>query len=179
MAQMLGLIILSFFINFILLVPFIDFLYKIKLQREEQKTKDPFNKRTFLFDKFHAWKVGTPFGGGLLIILVVTVLTFWSYGMLGTTTNFWELFVLFFAFISYGLLGLYDDFKKLMNGKSGAFFGLRLRYKFAIQWVLAFVIAFVLFNNLGFSFIFIRGIGLASLGFLYIPIAAFVIVGFT
>ncbi len=179
MAQLLGLIILSFALTAILLVPFIDFLYKIKLQREDQKTKDPFNMPAKFFDKFHGWKVGTPFGGGILIIFIVTILTLWSYGMLNIPTHPWELFVIFFAFIGFGLLGLYDDFKKLINGREIAFFGLRLRYKFLIQWILAFIIAFVLNKELGYSFIFIRGIGLTSLGFLYIPFAAFIIVAFT
>src|SRR3989344_8209749 len=122
MASLLGLSILSSFITAILLVPFIDFLYKIKLKRQHQTTLDPFNKRTPLFDKYNAWKVGTPFGGGILIILVVTILTFWSYGMLSTEVKNWELFVILFAFIGYGALGLYDDYKKLANKQSG-FFG--------------------------------------------------------
>lgn len=179
MAQLLGLVLLSFFITFILYVPFIDFLYKIKLRRENQVTKDPFNKRAIFFDKFHSWKVGTPFGGGALIILLVTVLTFWTYGIFNIQVNMWELFVLFLGFIGFGALGLYDDFKKLLNGRTKTFFGLRMRYKFLIQWGLAFIIAFVMYYQLGYHFIFIRGIGLASLGFLFIPIAAFIIVAFT
>ncbi len=63
MAQLLGLSLLSFFITGILLIPFIDFLYKIKLRRAKQKTLDMFNKPTPVFDKFNNWKVGTPFGG--------------------------------------------------------------------------------------------------------------------
>lgn len=178
MAQLLGLVLLSFFISFILYVPFIDFLYKIKLRREAQVTKDPFNKRAVFFDKFHSWKVGTPFGGGLLIILVVTILSLWTYGIFNININPWELLVLFLGFIGFGALGLYDDFKKLLNGKTKTFFGLRLRYKFIIQWILAFIIAFVLYYKLGYTYIFIRGFGLASLGFLFIPVAAFVIVAF-
>src|SRR5258708_35808779 len=103
MAQFLGLTILSSFITAILLVPFIDFLYKIKLQRQNQHTKDPFNKHTPVFDKFHAWKVGTPFGGGILIIVVVSVLTLWAYGLFGIHTNPWMTFVILFAFVGYGL----------------------------------------------------------------------------
>ena len=82
MAQLLGLTLLSLFITSILIIPFIDFLYKIKLRRQQQKTVDLFNKPTPFFDKFNAWKVGTPFGGGLLIILVVSVLSLWSFGIL-------------------------------------------------------------------------------------------------
>ncbi len=178
MSQLLGFALLSAFITSILIVPFIDFLYKIKLRRQEQKTVDIFNKPTPLFDKFNAWKAGTPFGGGILIILVVTVLTLWGYGMFNIPINAWELFVILFSFISFGLLGLYDDLKKLTNGNKIPFFGLRFRHKFVIQWILAFIIAFVLYSQLGYSFVFIRGFGLASIGFLFIPFAAFVIVSF-
>lgn len=178
MAQVLGLLILSFFITAILLIPFIDFLYKIRLRRQNQETKDMFNKRTPIFDKFNAWKVGTPFGGGVLIILVVSVLTLWSYGIFETKIKGWELFVLLFTFISYGALGFYDDLKKLVNAKS-SFFGLRFRHKFLIQWVLAFIIAFILYDKLEYTFVNVRGFGLANLGWIYIPFAAFVIVSFT
>lgn len=178
MAQVLGLTILSFFITGVLLIPFIDFLYKIKLKRQKQITKDPFNKLTPIFDKFNAAKVGTPFGGGILIILVVSVLTLWAYGIFQIDIKPWELFVILFSFIGFGLLGLYDDMKKLVEVKKTAFFGLRMRHKFAIQWILAFIIAFVMYTQLGFDFIFIRGFGLTSLGFLFIPLAAFVIVSF-
>lgn len=179
MAQILGLTILSAFITGVLLVPFIDFLYGIKLRRQMQQTKDPFNQRTPIFDKYHGWKVGTPFGGGILIILVVSVLTLWAYGMFNITLKPWELFVLLFTFMGFGLLGLYDDMKKLMAPKDEtAFWGLRFRHKFLIQWTLALIIASVLYTQLGYTFIFIHGIGLASLGFLFIPFAAFVIVSF-
>src|SRR3954470_15123039 len=105
MVQLLGLMLSSFFVTAILLVPFIDFLYRIKLRRQKQVTKDMFNKRTPLFDKFNSWKVGTPFGGGLLIILVVTVWSFWAFGILNVKVKPWEIFVIFFSFISFGALG--------------------------------------------------------------------------
>lgn len=177
MEQLLGLAISSFFITAILLVPFIDFLYKIKLRRHKQETRDMFNKRTPLFDKFNSWKVGTPFGGGVLIILVTTVWSFWAYGILNITTKPWEIFVIFFSFISFGALGLYDDFKKLTGNKSG-FFGLRFYHKFIIQWILALVIATVMYVQLHYNFIFIHGLGTLTIGAFFIPFAAFVIVSF-
>lgn len=177
MEQLLGLTLSSFIITAILLVPFIDFLYKVKLRRSKQVTKDMFNKRTPLFDKYNSWKVGTPFGGGLLIILVVTIWSFWAYGILGVKVKPWEIFVIFFSFISFGALGLYDDFKKLTGNKSG-FWGLRFYHKFIIQWVLALIIATVFYVQLQYSFIFIHGLGTLNIGALFIPFAAFVIVSF-
>lgn len=177
MAQLLGLILLSLFITGILLIPFIDFLYKMKLRRLKQKTVDMFDKPTPTFDKFNNWKAGTPFGGGILIIAVVCILTFWAYGILETKINPWEIFAIMFAFVSFGVLGFYDDLKKLVNGNK-LFFGLRFRHKFIIQWILALIIGAVLYFQLGYSYIFIWGFGLASLGFLFIPFAAFVIVAF-
>lgn len=177
MAQILGLSLLSLFITFTLIVPFIDFLYKVKLRRQKQKTVDIFNQPTPVFDRLNDWKAGTPFGGGILIIAVVTVLSLWSYGIFNIDINPWELFVILFAFIGFGLLGLYDDAKK-MAGKKSSFFGLRFRHKFILQWVLALIIATVLYFQLGYSFVFIKGIGLTSLGILFIPFSAFVIVSF-
>lgn len=179
MAQLLGLTILSFFISAILLIPFIDFLYKIKLQRQNQVTKDPFNKHTPLFDKYNSWKVGTPFGGGILIIVVVSALSLWAYGVFQIQIKAWELFVLLFTFISFGLLGLYDDMKKLVSPKNAVFFGLKFRHKFVIQWILAFIIAYIMYAQLGFSYIYVHGLGVAILGILFVPFAAFTIVAFT
>lgn len=180
MAQLLGLTLLSTFITAILLVPFIDFLYKIKLKRRYQETVDIFNQPTPIFDKFNAWKEGTPFGGGILIIACTTLITLWAYGMLSIKVKPMEVFVILFTFISFGALGMYDDLKKAIGkkGKKIEFFGLRFRYKFIIQWILALIIAYLIFTQLGYTFIFIRGVGLTSLGFLYIPFAAFVIVSF-
>lgn len=177
MERLLGLTISSFFITAILLVPFIDFLYKIKLRRQKQITKDMFNKRTPLFDKFNSWKVGTPFGGGVLIILVVIIWSLWAYGVFNMQVNPWELFVIFFSFISFGLLGFYDDLKKLVGGKDG-FFGLRFRHKFIIQWVLALIIATIFYTQLHYDFINIHGFGKLYLGVLFIPFATLVIVSF-
>jgi len=177
MAQLLGLVLLSLLITGILLIPFIDFLYKMKFRRAKQKTVDMFNKPTPNFDKFNNWKAGTPFGGGVLIIAVVCTLTFWAYGILDTNIKAWEVFAIMLTFIGFGFLGFYDDLRKLVNGH-GVFFGLRFRHKFVIQWVLALGVASILYFQLGYSYIFIRGFGLASLGFLFIPFAAFVIVAF-
>lgn len=178
MDRIFGFAILSFFITSILLVPFIDFLYKIKLQRKKQQTRDPLNQRTPVFDKFSQWKVGTPFSGGLLLIFVVTVLTLWAYGLFSVEFKFWELFVLLVAFIGYGALGFYDDLKKILNVEKSHFFGLRLHQKFILQWILALIIGSVFYFQLGYSFFYFHWFGSFSVDILYILISAFIIVSF-
>lgn len=178
MAQLLGLLLLSFLITCLLIVPFIDLLYKLKLRRNKQETRDAFDKLTPIFDKFHGWKVGTPIGGGLLVILVVTILTLWSYGLFGFSPKVWEIFLLLFSFVSFGLLGLYDDIRKTFGYKQGGFFGLRLRHKLIFQIILAFIIGSLFYTKLGVDFINLHWFGRVDIGILFIPLAAFVIVSF-
>jgi len=149
----------------------------MKFRRAKQKTVDMFNKPTPTFDKFNNWKAGTPFGGGILIIAVVSILTLWAYGILDTEIKTWEVIAIMLTFIGFGVLGFYDDLKKLVNGHGG-FFGLRFRHKFIIQWIIALAVASILYFKLGYFYIFIKGFGLAYFGFLFIPFAAFVIVAF-
>jgi len=74
MALFLGLLIFSFAVTSILIVPFIDFLYRLKFLRQNQETRDFMGLRTKIFDRLHKHKAGTPVGGGLLIIGVVSLL---------------------------------------------------------------------------------------------------------
>src|SRR3989338_202649 len=188
MSQILGLIILSFFVISILLVPFINILYRIKFQRQQQKTKDIFEVRTPIFDRLHAHKTGTPVGGGALIIFVVTGL----YLLLSSMSVFFgiertsvypykkEVDILLFTFLSFGILGLYDDIRKTFGFKKTSFWGLRVRYKLLIQWILALVISWMLYSQLGIDIVNITFFGtILDLGYLYVPFAAFVIVSFS
>ena len=178
MEKVFGFAILSLFITSILIIPFIDFLYKMKLQRQKQTTRDIFNKRTPVFDKLHEWKVGTPIGGGILIIFVVTLLTFWAYGLFRVQVKVWELMALLVAFLGFGALGFYDDLKKILSVERHGFFGLRFKHKFIIQWVLGLIIGWIMYAN-GYYFVHIPAFGEIVLGPFYILFAAFVIVSFT
>jgi phospho-N-acetylmuramoyl-pentapeptide-transferase len=187
MTLYLGLLIFSFLITSILVVPFINFLYKLRFLRRQQVTKDFLGARTKIFDRFHKHKAGTPVGGGWLLITVVCLLYAFIFPLITFLGVFVskayplkeELNILFFSFISFGLLGLYDDIKKFFGFQKTGFFGLRLRHKFLLQWFLAFVIAVLLYRNLGIDFINIPFWGVVKLGIGYIPFAAFVIVAFT
>ena|SRR3989344_6934678 len=186
MQQILIFLLGSFFTISVLLVPFINFLYKIKFQRQNQKTKDIFEKSTPIFDKLHSWKVGTPVGGGFLVITVVTLLTLIliilrKFSGLQITSIFpfeKEIFILLFTFISFGVLGLYDDLIKTFGFKRAKFWGLRFRHKFLLQWILAFLIAGFLYFSLNIQIINVTFIDVFNVGILFIPFAAFVIVSF-
>lgn len=186
-ALYLGLLLFSFFVTCVLIVPFIDFLYKLKFLRKVQKTRDIIGKRTSIFDKFHQVKAGTPIGGGIIITFVVFFLyliLFPVLQMLGVYIRTLypikeELNIIFFTFISFFLLGFYDDLMKFFGLAQKGIFGLRLRHKFLIQWILALIIGVLLYFNLKIDFVYIPFLRVVRLGWWYIPFSAFVVVFFT
>lgn len=186
-ALYLGLLLFSFCITSILIVPYINLLYKLKFLRKIQKTKDFLGRRTPVFDKFHQVKAGTPVGGGVLIILIVFFLYLILFPFLKLLGVYIfslypvadELNIIFFTFISFGLLGFYDDLMKFFGLATKGIFGLRLRHKFLIQWILALVIGAMLYQNLKIDFVYVPFLNVIKLKYLYIPFAAFVIVAFT
>jgi len=127
MSLYLFIVFISFIINALLIIPFINFLYHSKIQRSAQKTKDAFDKPTPIFDKYNISKEGTPVGGGLLIILttiiiffifILSFLIFKKKIVLNYPSLFSEIKIILFTFISFGLLGIYDDLNKIFFGKA-------------------------------------------------------------
>jgi phospho-N-acetylmuramoyl-pentapeptide-transferase len=117
------------------IIPFINLLYKLKFQRALSKRP---GKLTPIFDQFHGKKVGTPVGGGLLVIMIVSglvglILPIFSVMGIEVTSVYAnyqkEVNVLFFTFLSFGVLGLYDDIKKFFGFSKEKFFGLRMHQK--------------------------------------------------
>lgn len=185
----LGLIIFSFLICFVLIVPFINLLYKFKLTRKREAPK---TGKIPLFDRLHDIKTGTPVGGGVLLIALISVIfaiifPLSSYLGLYITSSFplkAELFIIFFTFISFGLLGFSDDllkiFAKPTRGVLGLWFGLRRKHKFILQCILALFIGSFIYKYLGIHIINIPLFNVViNLGIWYVPFAAFVIVAFT
>lgn len=185
----LGLVIFSFLISSVLIVPFIDLLYKLHFTRQVEAPK---HGKVPLFDKLHDKKAGTPVGGGVLLIALVSLLftlLFPLAAYLGvyikTAYNLrWELIVIFFTFISFGLLGLSDDYMKNLGkptkGVLGLWFGLRRKQKFILQWILAFTVGIMIYFNLGIHIVHIPLVAKTiDLGMWYIPLSALIIVSFT
>ncbi len=182
----LGLLLFSFLLTSVLVVPFINLLYKLKFQRQKQKTLDFQNKTTKIFDKFHTKKSGTPVGGGLLIIGAVCLLFLIIFPLLKLSNYFissnyqigQELTVIFFTFISFGLLGLYDDILKFFNFQKTGFFGLRMKHKLLLQALLATTTSLLIYYNLGIDFLYIPFFGALKLGLLFVPVSATIIIAF-
>ena len=183
----LGLLLFSFLVTSLLVVPFINLLYKFKFQRQKQTTTDFLNKRTPIFDKFHNSKAGTPVGGGLLIIISVSILFLILFPIIKFTRIFvssnyqltHEISIIFFTFISFGLLGLYDDIYKFFGFKQTGFFGLKMVHKFILQIILAGITSFLIYSQLKIDFLYIPFLGAIHLGWFFIVISTLIITGFT
>lgn len=125
----------------------------------------------------HSIKVGTPTMGGIMFIapvLLVTVLLN-AVSLIGLSGVGLSVLVPMGAMIAFGLLGSLDDVRKLQR-KVGE--GLRARYKFILQVLLATGLAFALREVLRVPEMFLPGFRTEfDLGLLFYPIAVFIIVG--
>lgn len=113
MALLLGLLLFSFLVNAVLFVPFINLLYRLRFQRQQQSTRDAFGILTPIFNKFHASKAGTPVGGGLMTLIITPILFFVSllimhYFWLPITSAYPlkdEIKILLFTFFIFWIFG--------------------------------------------------------------------------
>lgn len=187
LSLLLGILLTSFALTSAAVIPFINLLYKLRFQRVEQITKDIYGSLTPIFNFFHHQKAGVPVGGGLLVIMVVSILyaillpLLEQVGITITSVHSnvrGEINILFFTFLSFAFLGLYDDSKKFFKLPDSGFFGISMRYKFILQIILGLIAACMLYFSLGISILNIPFIGTFDLGWFYIPFATFTIVAF-
>ena len=131
----------------------------------------------------HMAKMGTPTMGGVMIILPVVLLTvllnFVSImGIMERRTLGSSILLPVLVLVAYGMLGAIDDWEGIRGKRVVE--GMRARTKFIIQVVLALIIATALKYLLRSPEMFLPGIPAEiELGWLYIPIAAFIITGFS
>jgi phospho-N-acetylmuramoyl-pentapeptide-transferase len=125
----------------------------------------------------HLSKMGTPTMGGILFILPVMLVTVLLNGasILGLDVLGRSVLLPLGTMLLFGILGAVDDWEGIRGKRKGT--GMRARVKFAAQWILAFVIAIGLKYFLKVPELIVPGTQAElSLGLLYIPIAAFIIV---
>jgi phospho-N-acetylmuramoyl-pentapeptide-transferase len=127
----------------------------------------------------HFTKLGTPTMGGWLFIIPVLLITgiLNLVSILGEVTVIGRSILLPMAImLAFALLGAVDDWLGVRQREVGE--GLKGRWKFAIQVVLAVVAALVLKYLLGAPDLVLPNVpDVISLGVWYVPIAAFVVVG--
>ena len=120
----------------------------------------------------HKDKAGTPTMGGCLILPIIMASTL-LWADMGNIYVWLILFVIF----SYGLIGFADDYLKMARKNSK---GLSMKAKFTLQVLVALVVAIILDLYPGFDSLlnvpFFKNVT-PDLGWLYIPFAAFIIVG--
>lgn len=179
MAELLGLIIISFFSTSLLLLPFIDLLYYFR-SKKIVTSQVITNKRsnTPIHDKLMKKDFGTPVGGGILVIPVVLILNFLAFYFMHIKIS-WEIFVIFFAMIAFGLLGLVDDLSHIYSHTLGKFKGLSTKIILLFQLIFALSTALILYFQVGLNNIYIPVFGNVILGWWYIPLAAFSMIAFT
>ena len=113
MKEYLILAILSFLLSGVLFVPFINLLYKLKFQNPKNLSVD-FLGRMTIFNKLHGHKVGTPTGGGILIILIITIFTL-GYNIIYRTSLNWSVITTLLSLVFFGILGFIDDTQKFFR----------------------------------------------------------------
>lgn len=122
----------------------------------------------------HLKKEGTPTMGGIIIILSVVV----SVLLWGELNNKYVLIMLG-SIIGYGLIGLTDDYLKTIKRSPK---GLRARYKFGLQIILALGIGILFYHDPQDPYPAMLSVPffkkwLIDMGWFYIPFSILVIVG--
>ncbi len=140
-------------ITLVLMIPFINFMYKMGMVVENyNENKDIFGVSTPVFSKIHAHKVGTPRGAGLLIVLVSLVFfSIVSYFLKFNPTHF---LIITVTFLSFGLVGFLDDYRKTFAVPGKDTWSLRSKHKLYLEILISFVLGLLLilfgFNQITF-----------------------------
>lgn len=127
----------------------------------------------------HGVKMGTPTMGGILFILPVLLFSglLNAVGLIGITASAVGPSVLLpmVVMFAFAILGAIDDWEGIHGKRKGD--GMRARTKFLFQVILALATAFVLKYVIDAPELYLPGFFFEiELGWIYIPIAAFIIV---
>lgn len=126
----------------------------------------------------HQTKLGTPTMGGLMIVVPVLLITLALniYNLLGRTVIGRSILVPLGVMLIYAVIGAIDDIAGVRGMRRGE--GLRARQKIVWELVITLVIALVLHFGLGLRSVALPGVPeKIDIGYFYIPIAMFIIIG--
>jgi phospho-N-acetylmuramoyl-pentapeptide-transferase len=168
---------LAFLLGVIWGGPFVEVLKRLKV-----------GKRVRAELEGHQYKVGTPTMGGIMIILpvVLIVLALNLVRLIRADLTGASILLPLFVLVSFALLGGYDDYEGIRRSSGRPIGeGISGRVKFAAQVVLALIVSAVIsLYGGGFQFanqmiLPLIGIAIPMSPLLFIPISAFLIVGFS
>jgi phospho-N-acetylmuramoyl-pentapeptide-transferase len=128
----------------------------------------------------HFTKFGTPTMGGVMIVLPVTLVTVMLNigSLLGLDVLGRSVLLPLGVMLVYALLGGIDDWEGVRGRRKGM--GMRARTKFLIQAIFSLIAAVGLYYFLDVPQLYLPGFkGEFEIGLWYIPIAMFLIVGFS
>lgn len=176
MTHLLGLILLSFFITSLLLVPFIDFLFYLK-ERFGKRIDIKVKSETPIHDRLMKEDENTPSGAGILLVIILALLTS-IYVIFYPSSDKISVRILLFTLLSFGLLGFFDDIKWIVTQRKGKLLGLGRNRLLIVQLTIALFSAIMLYFSSGLNNLYVPIIGNFPIGIWYIPIAAVIIVAF-
>ncbi len=171
---------MAFVISMFLAPPFIRLLHKYKLgkQMREHATS---GAKAKIFTMLHQKKTGTPTMGGILIwgTVLAVVLLSRAFSYFGWIDNSLldrnQTYLPLFALVITGLLGLVDDWYNIKGiGKTK---GLSVKPKFILMTIFAIAGAYWFHYRLGWSEIHIPRVGDFDIGWWYMPLFVFIILG--
>ncbi len=159
------------FLLAMILTPIYTFLaYKHKFWKKQRSTTTTGEKLT-VFNKLHAEKFtrNIPTMAGTIFVVAITIITLCFNLDRGQT------WLPLAAMIGGAIVGLLDDIINVRGDGRGVA-GLRSSIKFAMITAIGLALGWFFFSKLGFSAINIPFLGNMELGWLIIPIFAFVVV---
>lgn len=176
-AQLLGLILISFVVISIFMVPYINLLFSLK-RKLEHESEDVASSDVPITDKLMKGDEMTPSGGGVLLLVIIVLLTV-LFALFSKTADIPTVRVLLFSLLGFGAVGLVDDIHWLTTIRKGKIKGLGRKMLFLMQLVVGLFIGWLLYSQMGISNIYVPVLGNLVIGAWYIPVAALIIVSFS
>jgi phospho-N-acetylmuramoyl-pentapeptide-transferase len=179
MYKLFGILILSAIFTGILMVPFINLLYRLKFRTPHVSSVDQLGRKT-IFNKLQGHKEGTPLGGGILLMFAWFLFTLFYYLVTDYYLN-WTTWTLFITMILFGMLGFYDDWMKFFGKRDLKMWAFSFKYKLFAQIIFGLLIGWLLYTKMGHHMVNIPILSVIwdadlDLGWWYIPFAALTIV---
>ncbi len=180
MPETLGYSLLAFALGLAITPWFVSFLRQNRMGKQ-LRVEAVDGRQATVFRTYHQHKFGTPTMGGLLIwgSILLTVLLSRSLSLLGVVDHSLlqrgQVYLPLFILLSLGLLGALDDYLNIIG--AGKTKGIDWLPKFLTLMVISGIGALWFSLKLGYDQVHVPFYGPLAVGYWYIPIFMFIIVG--